>query len=174
MKKIIFGATLSVFVLALAVTSALAATTVPGQTGKYDADNNGSPDAGKYVNGHYKSVYAYDDNGNYYWDLGDGRIEKTVNSISDLDQATLTTCDYVINYRADFNNNPFMDHGWIQNHISCKGYDDNGHYNYLIVSDNDPRYTGNPEWAEWGTWEYHVLTESHNGNIVKAMGHYVQ
>lgn len=168
---------LAVLFAALAVSSQTilaASTAVPGhQKDKNDMDNNGYSDAGVYVNGHYYSVYAYDDSGAYYWDLGDGRIYG-VSSIEDLDAETLTTCDYVVNYRADFGNNPYMDHGWIQNHINCSGYDDTGHYNYLIVSDTDPRYTGNPEWAEWGTWEYHVLSESHKGNLVKAMGHLVE
>jgi|GEM_PF-3284790 len=75
-------------------------TTVPGHSSpRYDQDGNGFPDAGVYVNGHYTSVYAYDANGDYYWDLGDGRVLGTVNSIDELDQATLTTCDYVVNYR---------------------------------------------------------------------------
>jgi hypothetical protein len=143
----------------------LAGTAVPGHS-RYDADNNGYPDAGVMVNGHYTSVYAYDYNGDFYWDLGDGRIQGTVDSISDLDPETLTTCDYVINYRADFGNDPYMNSGWITNLINCYGYDDNGQYNYFIVSDTDPRYTGNPDWAIWGNWEYHVLVESKSGNLV--------
>jgi hypothetical protein len=151
------------------------ATTAPAFCkDKYDQDDNGYTDAGVYVTGHYTSLYAYDANGDWYWDLGDGREQGTVGSVDDLDGATLTVCDYVNNYRADFGNDPFMDHGWIQNHINCSGYDDNGHYNYLIVSDTDPRYTGNPDWAIWGTWEYHVLTISGSGNLVQpesAVGH---
>lgn len=169
MKKIL--PTLVTIAFLLSASSALAATTVPGQTGaRFDKDHNGIPDAGLYVSGHYTSVYAYDANDDYYWDLGDGRVYG-VSSISDLDQSTLTTCDYVINYRADFGNDPYMDHGWIQNHINCSGYDDNNHYNYLIVSNTDPRYTGNSDWAVWGTWEYQGLTQSHLGNLVKSMGH---
>ncbi len=159
----------------LAIPSvAVAGTTVPGHSGhRYDQDNNGYPDAGKFVNGHYTSVYAYDANGDYYWDLGDGRVYTSggIGSVDDLDPATLTVCDYVINYRADFGNDPFMDAGWIQNHINCHGYDDNGHYNYLIVHESDPRYQGNPDWAIWGTWEYHVLTESGSGNLVRPINH---
>lgn len=33
----------------------------------------------------------------------------------------------------------------------------------------DPRYQGDPDWAVWGTWEYHVLTESKLGNLVRPM-----
>ena len=153
-----------VFLMAIGV---YAATTVPGQTGRYDKDNNGIPDVGRYVNGHYYSLYAYDAQGDWYWDLGDGRVQGTVSSVEALDSETLTTCDYVVNYQADFGNDPYMNEGWIQNHINCQGYDDNGHYNYLIVSQSDPRYTGNPDWSVWGNWEYHVLTESGSGNLAR-------
>ena len=173
--RIMIAAVALAMAFALALP-AFAATTVPGHAkqianGKIDADNNGYPDAGIYVNGHYTSLYAYDDNGDYYWDLGDGRVQGTVDSVDELDQATLTSCDYVINYRADFGNDPFMNEGWIQNLISCYGYDDNNHYNYFIVSQTDPRYTGNPDWAIWGTWEYHGLTISHEGNLVRPENH---
>jgi len=153
-----------------------AGTTVPGHaqkiaSGAIDTDHNGYPDAGIYVNGHYTSLYAYDAGGDWYWDLGDGRVLGSVGSVGELDQATLTSCDYVNNYRADFGNDPFMNEGWIQNHINCSGYDDNNQYNYLIVSQSDPRYTGNPDWAVWGTWEYHVLTVSHFGNLTGPQNH---
>ena len=160
-KTIVFG-----FILLLSISLVAAATTVPGHTDKYDLDNNGIPDAGEYVNGHYYSVYAYDNNGDFYWDLGDGRIFG-LPSIDDLEEETLTTCNYVINYRADFGNDPFMNTGWIHNHINCKGYDDNGHYNYVIVHENDKRYTGNPANSIWGTWEYIVNTENGKGNKAK-------
>ena len=131
-------------------------TAVPGH-----CDRDGT------VVGHYTSVYAYDANGDYYWDLGDGRVQGTVSSIDDLDQATLTVCDYVNNYRGDFGGDEFLNNGWIQNHINCSGYDDNNTYNYLIVHESDPRYEGNPDWAIWGNWEYHVLTISGYGNLVR-------
>lgn len=162
----------SSFTIGTASIAAAASTTVPGhQKAKYDSDNNGYPDVGVSVNGHYTSVYAYDNLGDWYWDLGDGRVNGTVASIADLDQTTLTQCDYVINYRGGFNNNSFMDFGWIQNHINCHGFDDNGQYNYLIVHETDKRYRGNPDWSIWGTWEYHVLTESGSGNLVRPMNH---
>jgi len=50
-------------------------------------------------------------------------------------------------------------------------YDGTGAYNYLIVHQTDPRYTGNPDWAIWDTWEYHVLTESGSGNLVRPESH---
>jgi hypothetical protein len=138
---------------------------------KVDADNNGYPDLGVVVNSNYTSVYAYDANGDDYWDLGDGRIQGTVGSIDELDAATLTRCDYVINTRGTFENNPFQDTGWIQNHIVCDGYDGHETYNYLIVHESDPRYTGNTDWAIWGNWEYKALTESGSGNLVRPMNH---
>lgn len=179
--SIILGLVMVLFI-AFAIP-ALAGTTVPGhnpdRTDRYDQDGNGIPDAGVYVNGHYTSVFAYEGeyglgdfpDENWYWDLGDGRVYGTVDSIADLDQERLTVCDYVINYRADFGNDPFMDAGWIQNHINCSGYDDNNHYNYLIVHESDPRYTGNPDWAIWGVWEYQVLTISGYGNLARPMNH---
>ena len=172
MKKLLMCATL-VLLLAVPAGVANAATTVPGQTGKdrIDADHNGYPDAGVTVEGHYYSVYAYDANNDYYWDLGDGRVQGTVGSIDELDQETLTTCDYVVNYRGDFGNDPYLNSGVIYNHVKCSGYDDNGTYNYQIVSQSDPRYRGNPDWAIWGSWEYHVLTESGAGNLVRPLGH---
>ena len=147
--------------------AAAQSTVVPGHK-KFDKDNNGYADAGVFVNGKYTSVYAEDGNGDYYWDLGDGRIYGTMPSIDDLDQSTVTVCDYQVQYRADFNNDPYMDQGWIINAINCRGADP-GTYVYLIVSDEDPRYTGNPDWALWGNWEYHVLVESGSGNIVKVL-----
>ncbi|HLC79470.1 MAG TPA: hypothetical protein VJG83_03485 [archaeon] len=151
---------------------AYAATTVPGHSrDAQDKDNNGYPDLGVSVNGHYTSLYAYDNLGDWYWDLGDGRILGTVPSVDGLDQDTLTTCDYEVNYRGKFENDPFLNSGWIQNLINCSGYDDNNQYNYLIVHQTDPRYEGDPNWAIWGEWEYHVLTQSHEGNLVQPMNY---
>lgn len=160
---------------ATAATSWAGSTVVPGHQ-RYDQDGNGIPDAGVFVTGHYTSVYAYDMIGydpvsgpaNYYWDLGDGRIYRTVDSIDDLDPATRTVCTYVNNYRADFGNNPYMDTGWIINNINCKGFE-RGHYTYQIVHQLDPRYAGNPDWSVWGTWEYHVLVVSGSGNLVRHL-----
>lgn len=149
---------------------AQAGTLVPGHDGRFDKDGNGYPDAGVYVNGHYTSLYAYDASGDWYWDLGDGRVQGSVGSIDELDQATLSRCDYVVNYRADFGNDPFMNAGWIQNHIVCSGYDGHATYNYLIVHRTDPRYRGDAAWAIWGDWEYRVLTVSGEGNLVRPAG----
>ena len=157
---------------ALLAFSASAGTSVPGHSkDKQDQDGNGYPDVGVEVNGHYTSVYAYDANGDWYWDLGDGRVQGSVSSISDLDPTTLTRDDYVVNYRGTFDNDPYMDSGWIQNHIVQTGYDGHAHWNYLIVHASDPRYTGDPDWAVWGSWEYHVLTESGAGNLTRPEHH---
>lgn len=136
---------------------------------KTDADDNGYPDVGVVVTRHWTSVYAYDASNAWYWDLGDGRVLGTVSSIDDLDQDTLSRCDYVNNSRGTFDNDPFQDSGWIQNHIRCSGYDGKAHWNYLIVHESDPRYTGNPDWAIWGTWEYTILTQSGSGNLVDRL-----
>lgn len=169
MKRLLLCAGVLLMLVLPAVAGA--ATTVPGHTGdRVDADANGYPDVGVKVTGHYNSVYAYDASGDYYWDLGDGRVYGTVGSIDELDQATLTTCEYVVNYRATFENNPYMDTGWITNNIRCHG-DERGVYHYTIVHESDPRYRGNAEWAEWGNWEYHVLTESGVGNLVRPISH---
>ncbi len=164
MKKITTAVFTALLVLALSVFPVLAAptpcdstssTVVPGH-----CDRDGS------VVGHYTSIYAYDAV-DWYWDLGDGRVYGTVGSLSDLDPATLTSCTYEVNYRGDFGNDPYMDNGWIMNQINCSGYDDNGHYSYLIVHQTDPRYDGDPDLAIWGTWEYHVLGESGKGNLAR-------
>ena len=163
------GVALVVIVTILTLPMAsLADTRVRGHRGdRYDRDDNGYPDAGKTVTGKYTSLYAYDDNDDYYWDLGDGRVQGTVASVDDLDQATLTVCNYQNGYRGEFGNDPFLDNGWIRNNINCSGYDDNKSYTYVIVHRSDPRYTGNPDWAIWGDWEYHVLTESGFGNLAR-------
>lgn len=156
------------------LAGATALATVPvgttlGQTAKSnykDEDNNGYPDEGEVVTGAYKAVYAYDDNGDYYFDLGDGRVRGTVDSIDDLDQDTLTVCDYKVEYRGKFQNDPFLDSGWVQNQINCTGYDDNSNRNFIIVHKTDPRYTGTRPEAFGGDWEYHVDARKKEGNIL--------
>ena len=175
MKRVAIALTLAMMTVMITASVAMAGTLVPGHDkDRYDVDNNGIPDEGVTTVGAYTSVYAYDcnpgcPNGGWYWDLGDGRIYGTVASIDDLDGATLTTCDYQVQYRAKFENTPYMDSGWILNDIRCYGYDDNNTYNYLIVHETDPRYEGNPDWSVWGTWEYHVLSISGYGNLVMPM-----
>lgn len=167
-SKIVTVVAAALLTVAVVASGVQAKTTVPGHSSsRTDTNNNGYPDAGVYVNGHYNSYYAYDASGAYHLDLGDGRVQG-VSDVSLLDQATLSECNYVNNYRADFGDNAFMDAGWIQNHITCSGYDGNGSYNYLIVHETDPRYTSNEDWALWGNWEYHVLTQSGDGNLVKV------
>jgi hypothetical protein len=120
---------------------AMAQTTVPGHTDRYDADGNGFPDAGVEVNGRYTG--AYDDS--------DG-----------------TVCKLTVIYRGDFGNDPYLDSGVITNHYLCKGPDGTVPYYYQIVHESDPRYTGNPAWSVWGTWEFHVLTVGKlGGNLVR-------
>lgn len=155
---------------AVLVCLATATSLAQGKGRVVDADNNGIPDVGVVVNGHYTSLYAYDATGNYYWDLGDGRVFKTVADISDLDPSTLTRCDYVINYRGTFENTPFLDSGWIQNHIVCSGAEP-GTFQDLIVHKTDRRFSGDPiksAYLGWGPdWEYHVSSWSGWGNIFR-------
>lgn len=156
LRKLIVLALSILAVLAMALPAS-ASTAVPGHQGRDG-----------YVNGHYTSLYAKDASGKYYWDLGDGRVQGA-DSIDDLDAETLTVCDYNIKYRADFGGDDFMDDGWINQTIKCDGPDGKSTTGYIIVSDEDPRYTGNPERATWGTWEYHVMTMSGSGNVANPM-----
>ena len=137
------------------------------QNGKSDKDDNGYADAGVMVTRHWNSLYAYDASGNWFWDLGDGRVQGTVASVEDLDSSTLSQCVYVNNSRGDFMNNPYQDTGWIMNNIRCFGYDGRAVYHYLIVQQSDPRYAVDADWDVWGTWVYAVLTESGSGNLVR-------
>lgn len=159
-------------VVFIGTATVFAGTMVPGHQKKVDkgitdTDGNGYPDAGVEVNGKYTSLYAYDANGDWYWDLGDGRVQGTVDSVDALDANTMTSCDYQVQYRGGFENDPFLDNGWIMNNINCSGYDDNNKYNYLIVHESDPRYRGNPDNAVWGTWEYKTNTVSGLGNLAR-------
>jgi hypothetical protein len=166
-SALVSALTVAMVLSTIGVASA-SSTAVPGHQDRFDADNNGYSDAGVYVTGSYTSLYAYDAGSDWYWDLGDGRVQGTVGSVDDLDQETLTTCHYRNVYRADFGNDPYMDAGWIINNINCKGVE-KATYTYLIVHETDPRYTGNPDWAVWGDWEYHVLTQSGQGNLVERL-----
>lgn len=172
MKRLLLLVVLGLFATSAMAAPAMAGTAVPGHDpakfpNRIDKDGNGISDEGVVINGHYLSVYAEDANGDWYWDLGDGRVQGTVGSIDELDQATLSVCDYIVNYRASFENDPFMDYGSIHNNIRCYGYEGNSHYKYLIVHESDPRYTGNPAWSIWGTWEYQALNVSGEGNTLR-------
>lgn len=136
-----------------------------------DADGNGIGDAGVQVVCNYDSYYAEDASGAYYWDLGDGRVQTSsgITAPSDLDQSTLEECFYRVHTRGDFGNDPFLDSGEINNAVRCAGYEGTQAYYFQIVSQDDPRYTGNDELAIWGTWEYHVNVESGSGNLVHTL-----
>lgn len=128
--------------------------------------NDGNDGNGDKVTGMYKATYAYDQNGDWYQYNGSnlGRETGTVGSIDDLDQATLTTCDYKIQYQGSFGDDPYLDVGWIRNNIVCKGYEPDNR-NVLYVSEEDNRYTGEGT-PIWGTWEYFVDARRGRGNVL--------
>lgn len=170
-RKHIAAAALTFALLATA-TAAGAGTVVPGQATRSDADSNGYPDAGVVVTGKYTAVYAYDVNGDWYWDLGDGRVLGTVGSVGELDPATLDVCDYQIQYRGTFENDPFLDSGWIKNNIVCRGYSGTGAFNSVIVHRTDPRFLDTGYGPGWGPdWEYFVDTWSGYGNVANPYRH---
>lgn len=126
-------------------------------------DSNGQSDQ---VTGMYKATYAYDQNGDWYGDnLSDrGRQTGTVARIDDLDQSTLTTCHYKVQYQGSFGDDPYLDMGWIRNNIVCKGYEPDNQ-NVLYVSEEDHRYTGDGE-PIWNSWEYFVDARRGEGNVL--------
>lgn len=167
MKRTIKGVVAVAACLGMGAAPAAAAgwdSGIPGQSGaRYDADGNGSPDAGVAVTGYYNEYYSYDADGGYYWDRGFGRVLGNVGSVDELDAATLTTCTYGVHYRGTFENDPYQDSGWISNTIRCEGAEA-GSFLYLIVHESDPRYTGEGT-PIWGEWEYHVNAASGTGNV---------
>jgi len=128
--------------------------------------NSGNNGNGDRVTGMYKATYAYDENGDYYQYNGSNRgLEQgTVDSIDELDQETLTTCEYKIQYQGSFGDDPYLDMGWIRNNIVCTGENPDNR-NVLYVSEDDPRYTGEGE-SIWGTWEYFVDAQRGAGNVL--------
>lgn len=119
------------------------------------------------VSGMYKSTYAYDANGDWYGENMSNRgLESgTVGSISELDQDTLTTCYYKVQYQGSFGDDPYLDMGWIKNNVVCKGYEPDNR-NVLWVHESDPRYTGTGQPAFGGTWEVHVDSRRGEGNVL--------
>lgn len=128
--------------------------------------NSGNNGNGDRETGMYKATYAYDENGDWYQYNGSNRgLERgTVDSIDALDQSTLTTCEYKIQYQGSFGDDPYLDMGWIRNNIVCKG-ETPENQNVLYVSEEDPRYTGEGE-PIWGTWEYFVDAQRGQGNVL--------
>ncbi len=127
-------------IVALTAAPAFAGTVVPGH------DPNKHPD-------------RIDADGNGFPDEG-----VTVNGHYTLEQSG---CSYVVNYRGNFENDPYLDSGYIYNNVRCP----EGPYNYLIVHETDPRYRGNPDWSIWETWEFHTLTVPGVGNLVRPYTH---
>lgn len=126
-------------------------------------DSNGQSNQ---VTGMYKATYAYDNNGDWWgYNLSDQGVEAgSVESIDDLEQSTLTTCYYKVQYQGSFGDDPYLDMGWIRNNIVCKGYEPDNR-NVLYVSEDDPRYTGDGK-EIWGSWEYFVDAQRGKGNVL--------
>lgn len=130
---------------------------------RYDEDGNGFPDEGVEVTGMYKAVVAYDADGNMYMRNPSG-IGREIGNMDDLNQETLTTCDYKVQYRGTFANDPYQDTGWIRNNVVCTGYEPDTQ-TILWVHETDPRYTGNGEPAFGGDWEVRIETRRGRGNL---------
>lgn len=81
-------------------------------------------------------------------------------------------CVVQVIYRGDFGGTPYLDNGWIINNANCTA-DDGSTYteHYLIVHESDHRYTGNPDWAIWGSWEIVGYTRSGEGNMLRPYDH---
>lgn len=156
-RRAVLGAT------AIAALGLGGASTVGAQPGGGNDGNNGN---GSKETGVYKATYAYDQAGDWYQYNGSNRGLEigTVDSIDELDQDTLTTCYYKVQYQGDFGDDPYLDMGWIRNNIVCKGYEPDNQ-NVLYVSEEDHRYTGNRP-SIWGTWEYFVDAQRGAGNVL--------
>lgn len=149
--------------LGLAATSGIG-TVAAGGPQRGNGKNNGNGDS---VTGMYKSTYAYDANGDWYgYNMSNRELEAgTVSSIDELDASTLTTCYYKVQYGGSFGDDPYLDMGWIANHVVCKGYEPDNR-NVLWVHETDPRYTGDGIPAFGGSWEVHVDSQRGDGNTV--------
>jgi|GEM_PF-3460861 len=151
---------------AAAAALTTATTGLAAAKGDPQRGNDGNHGNGPKVTGMYKAVFAYDADGGWYgWNLSDRHLESgTVASIAALDQATLTTCYYEVQYAGSFGDDPYLDYGWIANHVVCAGYEPDNR-NVLFVSESDPRYTGDGP-SIWGSWEYHVDAQRGKGNVL--------
>lgn len=147
--------------LGLSLGLALVPTASATQRGNDKNSGNGDKETGMY-----KSTYAYDDEGDWYgYNMSNQELVfGTVASIDELDQETLTTCYYKVQYQGSFGDDPYLDMGWIRNNVVCKGYEPDNR-NVLFVSQEDERYTGEGE-PIWGTWEYFVDARRGEGNVL--------
>lgn len=75
-------------------------------------------------------------------------------------------CSYVVSYRGAFEDNAYLDSGWILNVATCP----DGQFTYLIVHESDPRYrTAGSSQNIWGTWRIVKETSSGTGNVANPM-----
>lgn len=147
---------------AVAATLGLAGVSTVSAQQRGNDGNNGNGDK---ETGMYKATYAYDQNGDWYgYNMSNQGAESgTMNSVEDLDQSTVTVCEYKVQYQGSFGDDPYLDMGWIRNNIVCKGYEPDNR-NVLYVSEGDPRYTGEGT-PIWNTWEYFVDAQRGEGNV---------
>jgi len=131
------------------------------QRGNDKNQGNGDKETGMY-----KATYAYDANGDWYGDNMSnlGEESGSVSAISELDQDTVTVCEYKVQYQGSFGDDPYLDMGWIRNNVVCTGYEPDNR-NVLFVSKEDNRYTGDGT-PIWGTWEYFVDAQRGSGNVL--------
>lgn len=85
--------------------------------------------------------------------------------VTGVEHWTEDGCDYTMQYRGAFENDPYLNSGWIKNVIHCEGEQ----FTYTIVHETDPRYDGDPDRAIWGSWEWHGYTASGHGQLANPM-----
>jgi hypothetical protein len=154
-RRTVLG-TAALATLGLAGTSSVSAR----QRGNDKNRGNGDRETGMY-----KATYAYDADDWYGYNLSNAGAESgTVGSVDELDQDTLTVCEYKVQYQGSFGDDPYLDMGWIRNNVVCKGYEPDNR-NVLFVSQGDPRYTGEGT-PIWDTWEYFVDARRGEGNVL--------
>ena len=179
MNKLIFGIAF-IFTLVLVTSTSVSAVETTFCQISDSLSISNSIDTNNNETCNLRLTDSYDASGSHFKVFGDGRPYEgvsTVNgsvidSVSDLDAATLTTCTYHTHARGDFDSYANLltdaDNGNIFLVKNCNGYEfGGGHYTelYRIVSSTDPSYTGD-SWGYTGGWEFQVWTQSHKGNII--------
>ena len=178
MNKLIFGIAF-IFTLVLVTSTSVSAVESTSCEISDNISISNSTDTNSNGACNLRLTDSYDLQGNHFKVFGDGHYEGIsvvediiIDSVSDLNAATLTTCTYHTHARGDFDIYASLlsdaDSGNIFLVRNCNGYEfGGGHYTelYRIVSSTDPSYTGD-SWGYTGGWEFQVWTQSHRGNII--------